>query len=705
MIKKTLLLFSLCLSFSSFSPLEEGMFPLSELHRVDLQKAGLKLPLNALYNPSGTSWVQALVRVGGCTGSFVSNEGLIITNHHCAFGAVASASTPENDYLTKGFMAENKEMEIQTSITARITESYEDVSEKVLSGLDKMQDPGQRADMLNVNLKRLEKEEQAKNPGLLIEVSEMLQGKSYTLFRYRELKDIRLVYVPPRSIGEFGGETDNWVWPRHTGDFSFMRAYVAKDGTAAAYSTDNVPYTPKKFLEINPNGVKENDFVFILGYPGRTFRNQPAQYLDYQYTYQMPYITQWYDFQIEQMEELGRNNKELELAFASRIKRLANTTKNYKGKLQGLQRTSVIADRRRDDDAMKNMVMNDPALQAAYGNVFGDIETIYGQKLLTAQRDLWLNQVFGSSGFMYAAGYTGSRQSMWDTLKKENRKAWLQEEFTARKEALSRNISIPHAELEKRIIKELLLYGTLLPEDQRPAELGLFAKAKDPEKAIADFVDEHYSKSVFSDTKKFLSLLETDPEKLMKTKDPFLQIAGGLWQALVIHQAEEKKRQDELTLLLPKMVDLRQMYQKSAFLPDANSTLRFTYGYIRGYSPADAEYHNPFTTIKGILQKAQSQGDHFLEDFIRQLLASEDPASIVCFLYNLDTTGGNSGSPIMDADGKLVGVNFDRAYTATINDFAWNEEYSRSIGVDIRYVLLIMKKLSKADHLLKEMGV
>lgn len=705
MIKKGLLLAGLCLSFSSFSPLEEGMFPLSELHKVDLQKAGLKIPLNAIYNPDGTSLVQALVRVGGCTGSFVSNEGLIITNHHCAFGAVASASDPEHDYITEGFMAGERSKEIKTSIHARITESYEDISARVLEGLEVISDPSQRSMKLSENIALVQKQEEKAHPDLLIEVSEMLQGKSYTLFRYKELKDIRLVYVPPRSVGEFGGESDNWVWPRHTGDFSFMRAYVGKDGQPAEYAEDNIPYTPKKFLKINPNGVKENDFVFILGYPGRTYRNQPAQFLEYQYKYQLPFISQWFDYRIEQMEDLGREDKALAIAFASPIKRLANVTKNYKGKMQGLQRTSIIQDRQRDDEAMQAMVARDPKLKEQYGNLFPDIARIYNEKLATAQRDLWLGQVFSSSGLMFASGYVGSLQEAFKDVKKAEQDSFIRTQLSDKSGEILKNSSISNAELEKRILKKLLEYGAMLPETQRPASLQLFASAKDIKEAISEFVDNNYDKSLFSHTTKFKEMLTDKPGKLLKVKDPFMEIATDLWNHLRAFQQAETKRQDELSILIPKMIDLRQIYQKSTFLPDANSTLRFTYGYIRGYSPADAEVHQPFTHVKGVLQKAATGGDYFLEDYIQELLATADPMSIVCFLYNLDTTGGNSGSPIMDAEGNLVGVNFDRAYTATINDFAWNEEYSRSIGVDIRYVLLIVKQLGKGEHLLKEMGV
>ncbi len=703
MIKKTGLSLALLFVFTAFAPKEEGMFPLSELDRIDLKKAGLMIPIEQIYNPNGTSLVQALVRVGGCTGSFVSDKGLIITNHHCAFSAVAAASDPEHDYLTNGFIAKNRELEIRTSIKARITESYRDVSAEVLKGTSP-DDPAGRMEKIAANIEALEKEEKEQHPELLIEVSEMLQGQSYTLFRYRELNDIRLVYVPPRSVGEFGGESDNWVWPRHTGDFSFMRAYVGKDGQPAEYSEDNIPYTPKRYLPINPAGVKENDFVFILGYPGRTYRNQPSQFLTYQQDYLLPYISRWFDYQIRQMEELGKGDKELEIAFASRIKRLANTAKNFKGKMQGLQRTDIVQQRKHEDEEMQMMIAADPKLNAQYGKLFPEIDRIYTEKLKTASRDLWLGQVFGSSGLMYAAGYVGDAQDTWKNSEKGAKNEFL-EKLKSNAGNFARSYGIAHPELEKKIIKALLMDGVRLPEDQRPAVLELFASAKAPEESINKFVDEAWEKSVFTNRAEVLKMMEEKPEKLMKLDDPFIQIASGLWEQLKAYQLAEKARQDELSILLPQMVQVRQMYKQSNFLPDANSTLRFTYGYIRGYYPVDAEYHEPFTHIKGILQKASSEGDYFLEDYLQTLLGTEDPMSVVCFLYNLDTTGGNSGSPILDAHGNLVGVNFDRAYTATINDFAWNEEYSRSIGVDIRYVLLVMKKLGNADHLVSELIV
>ena len=252
----------------SFLP-EEGMYPLSEIHNLNLNEAGLKISVDEVYNPDGVSIVDGLVKVGGCSGSFVSDEGLIITNHHCVFGSVQRASTLENNYLENGFLAKTREEEIiAEGLTCRITESYEDVSEKILKAAEEASILSERIEMIEKEIKKIVKTEEEKDSTIKVEVSEMFTGQSYVLFRYKIINDVRLVYVPPRNIGEFGGESDNWIWPRHTGDFSFVRAYVAPDGSPAKYSPDNLPFKPKRFIKVNPNGVDEGDFVFVMGLPG-----------------------------------------------------------------------------------------------------------------------------------------------------------------------------------------------------------------------------------------------------------------------------------------------------------------------------------------------------------------------------------------------------------------------------------------------------
>jgi hypothetical protein len=288
------------------SVLDEGMFPLSEVSNLDLNSAGLKISVEEVYNPNGVSLVDALVKIGGCTGSFVSPEGLIITNHHCSFGAVRRASTIENNYLENGFLAETRKEEIPAEgFTCRITDSYEDVTSEILDAANQVDNITERIKAIRKKTKEIVKREEEKDSTIKAEVSEMFVGQSYVLFRYKTIKDVRLVYIPPLSIGEFGGESDNWVWPRHTGDFSFLRAYVSPDGSSADYSEENVPFTPPKFLDVNPNGVDEEDFVFLLGYPGRTYKHQPSHFLKFQMEYQLPYISKLYRWMIDLFEEKG----------------------------------------------------------------------------------------------------------------------------------------------------------------------------------------------------------------------------------------------------------------------------------------------------------------------------------------------------------------------------------------------------------------
>lgn len=322
---------------------DEGMYPISELHRLNLKQLGFRIDAKTLYNPNGVSLIDAIVQVGGCTGSFVSNEGLVITNHHCVFGSVSSASTKENDYVTEGFLAAERSKELPArGMTIRITQYYRDVSKEVLGAVDDAMPLAERARAIQKKMSDIGAEAEKQNPGKQAQVSEMFAGRTYVLFIYDQIKDVRLVYVPQRSIGEFGGEDDNWVWPRHTGDFSFVRAYVAPDGSPSEYSEKNVPYKPRTFLKVNANGVDENDFVFILGYPGRTFRHQPSGFLKYDEQVRLKYVAEFFDWQIRLMERAGKDDRATAMKFEPRIKGLANTMKNFRGKVKGLERLQLV---------------------------------------------------------------------------------------------------------------------------------------------------------------------------------------------------------------------------------------------------------------------------------------------------------------------------------------------------------------------------
>ena len=333
-----------CVLIPGMTRADEGMFPISELDRLNLAEKGLQLTPEQIFNPDETCLVDGICRVNGCTGSFISPRGLIITNHHCAYRAIQSASTPEHDYLANGFIPEQPGQEIPApGYTVRVTESFEDVSDQVLAATEPGMSFADRTKAIERRCKEIEKQAETDTPGARAEVAEMFTGKTYVLFLYTYIKDVRLVFAPPSSIGNFGGDIDNWEWPRHTGDYSFMRAYVAPDGSTADYSPDNVPYQPKRFIQVAPEGANQGDYVMLLGYPGRTARHKTASFLEYEQNIRLPYVVDWYGEQIRMMEAAGKEDRGIALKLSSRIKSLANVEKRSRGQLKGLTRANIVA--------------------------------------------------------------------------------------------------------------------------------------------------------------------------------------------------------------------------------------------------------------------------------------------------------------------------------------------------------------------------
>lgn len=714
--KNILFIFSLfiliTLSFGYIpSKPDEGMFPLSDIKNINLNEKGLKITVDEVYNPNGVSLVDALVRIGGCTGSFVSDEGLIITNHHCVFGVVSNVSTVENNYLENGFLAKTREEEIPAKgLSCRITDSYQDVSAEVLEAANKVDDISKRTTAISNKIKEIIDREQKKDSTIIADVSEMFVGEQYILFRYKTINDIRLVYVPPRSIGEFGGESDNWVWPRHNGDFSFVRAYVAPNGTSAKYAKENIPYHPKKFLQVNPNGVNEEDFVFILGYPGRTFKHQPSQFLIMQGKYQLPYIQDLFSWLINLYEKRGENDPEFALSIASTIKGLANTEKNYRGKIQGLQRLQLVKKKQDEEKLLQQYIDSDPILKGKYGNVLNEISEVYKGIFESGRRSLVLSMLSRNVNYYRLAELfidyknemmkpEGERKSIY----REDRK----NEFYSALTNLYNNF---RPDLEPQIFYKILNDATAFDELKDIEPFKSFGKVKDKQKYITDLYEESFIKN----SKEYFDLLENNDEAIDKIDDPFINIVKLTVGLANSEMKKSQLRDSELNILLAKLNDVKRQWLNKSFVPDANSTLRLTYGYVRGYSPADATYFSPLSTVTGMIEKGKDNGEFKLNQKVKELYEKKDFGNFinpklndltVAFIYNMDTSGGNSGSPIMDAYGRLVGVNFDRSFEATINDYTWSEKYSRSIGVDIRFVLWVTQKIGGADFLLKEMRV
>jgi hypothetical protein len=690
----------LFLSLSS----DEGMWPISEIHKLDLPSKGLEISPKEIYNPDGISLIDGICQVGGCTGSFVSSDGLILTNHHCAYGALQSASTEKDDYIKNGFLARNRSEEIPAKgYTVRITESYRDVSREILSAVKKGMDLAARTKAIEKQTKKIIAAAEKKNPGKRAAVAEMFTGKTYVLFIYTYLEDIRLVYSPSRSIGEFGGETDNWMWPRHTGDFSFMRAYK-----------DNVPYKPKRVIQVAPEGVNEGDFVFILGYPGRTYRHQTSHYLAYEEDVRMPYVADWYAWQISVMEKMGEKDRAIALRHLSRIKGLSNTMKNYRGKLKGLKRLRLVERKRNEEKDLQAFIDADPQRKTQYGSILDEMQKVYKDIREHAKYELTLDYLRRSVNLV-SYGYALYEASI--ELKKkdiERESAYMNRNFPRTKQRLQLSLRNYYESTDKVILKEMLMRATALPEKMRIDAVDKIIGDKDPEAAIDSFIEKAYSTTQLDQEKIVMSTLEDAPKKLGKIDDPFLDLAKALYPSYQKLKETQETRRGALDQLYAKLVDAKRQFLKTDFVPDANRTLRLTYGRIKGYEPVDAVYYQPITTADGVFEKTSGIKPFDTPQKLMDLIASKDFGRFehpdlksvpVCILYDMDTTGGNSGSPVLNAKGELVGINFDRAYEATINDFAWSQSYSRSIAVDIRYVLWVTQKFGEVDYLLDELNV
>ncbi|MFH0733071.1 MAG: S46 family peptidase [bacterium] len=694
---------------------EEGMFPLSEIRNLDLKKMGFNISVDELYNPQGTSLITALVNLSGCTGSFVSQNGLILTNHHCSFSAISGASTIQNNYLENGFTACTLEEEIEAKgMSAKIIESYQDVSSIILQSIETIKDNYDRKKSILAKIKELEEVNSDEDNDITAEVAEMLAGKSYILFKYKKIKDVRLVYAPPQSIGNFGGEDDNWIWPRHTGDFTFLRAYVAPDGSSKTFSKDNVPYNPKKWLQINASGLKENDFAFILGYPGKTYRHQPSKFIEYQYNYLLPNVSLINNWLIDQFEDISKDNDSLKLKYASTVRSLANTMKNYRGKLFGLKKLNFVEKKIFEEKELINYINSDSTLSFRYKNMFTEIADVYKKIDTYALAEILIVRLLRYSNIYNTTYFLFTYPE--EMKKPNNERQTMYKETNLPISLTNFNLGIENInpELEKRIFIKALIMFKDLDSNSILSPLVNFLQPLKTKKDIEDYVNTILTKdnSLLFTLKD--SLLSKTTEQIISSDDKLL----NLCYRFKLLREEIKKQNDEqdgyLSRLLPQLVEIKMLKDKSTFIPDGNGTLRLTYGHIVGYSPADAVYYSPFTTLNGIIEKSYKGNLYKIPEQLYDLnktkkenrFFDKDLNDIpVAFLYNMDTTGGNSGSPVFNSFGQLIGLNYDRAFEATINDFTYSSTYSRSIGVDIRYILYITKNLGNANNILKELNI
>lgn len=694
--------------FASSLQADEGMFPISELARLNLQNKGMQLTPGELFNSEQVSLVDGICRVNGCTGSFVSSDGLIITNHHCAFDAIQKASTSANDFLQKGFIAKERSEEIPASgYNVRITEGYSDVSAKVLSAVTDNMTFLERTKAIEKRRKQIEQTAEQENKGLRAEVAEMFAGKTYVLFLYTYLKDVRLVFAPPISIGAFGGEADNWEWPRHTGDFSFMRAYTAPDGSSADYSPNNIPFHPKRPIKVAPQGVNEEDFVFLLGYPGRTVRQKTASFFRFEQEVRLPAIVELYGWQIGEMERSGASDRSIAIKHASRSKSLANVEKRSRGQLLGMARTSIVATREQQESELQAFIQADPQRTAKYGSLLKDIHLVYDEMTSKGPLEIHLKELKSACRAMSFA-FTLYDAAVERTKEDIDREApYMNRNYDLTIQQLKLDIADWDMATDAQMLQGILTRLSKIPASNEVEAL---------KKPLANLDD---AASLLKSTRlgqvAFVEeCLKKSPDELAASGDGLLSWMIRLYPTYKQLRDLDKERDGRLGQLYGSLMEAKQAFQPSVFVPDANATLRITYGRVRGYSPADAIQKTPISTLQGVIEKTTGVEPYITPKEVIDRYRAKDFGPFVhpklgqvpvAILYNTDTTGGNSGSPVLNAKGELVGVNFDRTFEATINDFAWNESYSRSIGVDIRYVLWVTGWVYNAKHLLDEMGI
>jgi hypothetical protein len=686
-------------------------------HAETLKKLGLAYDPAALADPTAFP-LGAVVSLGGCSASFVSPDGLIITNHHCVTGALQYNSTPEDNLLVNGYLAADRKAEKWAGPTARVyvTTAFTDVTDKVLAGTDAIADDKARSEEIDKHRKELVASCEKGKSDSRCRVASYFEGAQFFQIEQLEIRDIRLAYAPHAGVGVFGGEVDNWRWPRHTGDYSFYRAYVGKDGKPADHGADNIPYKPPHHLSIASQPLKSGDMVMVAGYPGRTNRLRTADEVRNAVDWHYPRAIKRYEQTIAVLESLTKEDKALAIKAASSLRGLNNVLTNNKGMLDGLTKGGLF-DRKTEEEAkLREWMAADAERQKTYGGVLDEIAKINVEERKTQATDSALGELFGGSSLL---GRAQTLISMAEERPKPDaeRDAYMQERNWPRiKQRLEVGAKRYDRRLDRARFKLALTRVAALSDDQRPEEYALFVpKGKTDEKSIDAALDKLYAKTKLEDVKAVGKQLDkADLKKLGKSRDPFVKLALALKPKLDAYEERSAKVRGKMATLRPKYVAALREFRGGVLAPDANSTLRITYGTVRGYRPSpDKDVYTPFTVVSEMVAKhtgetpfdaPQNVLDAIKAEKFGPYVAEEVGEVPIDFLADLDITGGNSGSATLNAKGELVGLAFDGNYEAMASDWVFTPDITRSIHVDIRYVTWIMDAVDGADHLLTEMG-
>lgn len=714
-MKKIITLF--LLAMFAFSPLlraDEGMWLLMYLDKQtykEMKRKGLKLTPKQIYDINNSSLKDAIIQFGrGCTGEIVSDQGLILTNHHCGYPQIQQHSTVEHDYLSNGFWAYSKSEELPNpGLTAKFFIRMDDVTEAVLAGVKKDMSETERLNLIRANSRKI-KEKAEEGTTYTAEVATMFNGNQYFLFIYEVYEDVRLVGAPPSSIGKFGADTDNWMWPRHTGDFSVFRVYADKNGKPAKYSKDNVPLKPRHYLPVSLKGVEQDDFVMVMGFPGTTERFMTSYGVEQAMDVYNPSVVTARTALRNVMQEDMAQEPRVRIQYASKFASLSNYWKFYQGQTKCLKNLDVKGSKQELESRFDKWVNQSPERKAEYGNVLKDLEEGY-----SATSDYDYLRVYTNEAILRGASvFTVSR--MLKPLAEELEKNGKSEK--AKRIASALNDVMVETFKDYNIITEEKLFAAGLDVYFRNVPILL----QSPEFLTIAFENGYNFKQIAGDMFKASNLVElASVEKLLSTldvtqitNDPIYILTNHFIDNLNSKMASVSQYREKLSVANRLFVKgVMEMDSDKHFAPDANLTIRYTYGTVRGYEPKDGVEYKYYTTLDGVMAKEDNSSWEFtVPSKLRLLYESKDYGQYakdgtvpVAFISDLDITGGNSGSPTINARGELVGIAFDGNWEAMSGNIAFNPDLQRCISVDIRYVLFIIDKYAGATNLIKEMKI